>query len=72
MKDDEKIACHICKKEIPKAAAVHSEGQEYVLHFCNVECMDYWKEEGKKKRNRDGPADIFRIFIELFDLKRIL
>ena len=53
MKDDEKIACHICQKEIPKAAAVHAEGQEYVLHFCNVECMDYWKEEEKKKKEKE-------------------
>lgn len=49
-KTEEKIACHICKKEIPKAAAVHAEGQEYVLHFCDVECLDYWKKEQKKKK----------------------
>lgn len=53
MKDDEKIACHICKKEIPKAAALNAEGQEYVLHFCNVECMDYWKEEEEKKKEKE-------------------
>ena len=50
MKEEEKIACHVCKKEIPKAAAVHAEGQDYVLHFCNVECMDYWKKEEAKKQ----------------------
>ncbi|TET20176.1 MAG: DUF3330 domain-containing protein [Candidatus Aminicenantes bacterium] len=48
--DKEKIACHVCKKMIPKAAAVHSEGKEYVLHFCNTECLDYWKEEKKEKK----------------------
>lgn len=31
--DKEKIACHVCKKMIPKAAAVHSEGKEYVFDF---------------------------------------
>ncbi len=50
MKDEEKIACHICKKEIPKAAAVHSEGQEYVLHFCDISCLDHWKKEEEKKK----------------------
>ena len=51
--DMEKIACHVCKKMIPKAAALHSEGQEYVFHFCDTECMDYWKkEEEKKKKNK--------------------
>lgn len=51
--NEEKIACHICKKIIPKATAVHAEGQEYVIHFCNVECLDYWKTE-KEKKKREG------------------
>jgi len=51
-KTEEKIACQVCKKIIPKAAAVHAEGQEYVLHFCNVECMNYWKKEQKKKKKK--------------------
>ncbi len=49
---EEKIACEVCQKEIPKAAALHAEGQEYVLHFCSIECLDYWKkEQGKNKNN---------------------
>jgi len=40
---DEKIACHVCQKLIPKAAALHPEGQVYVLHFCSLECLDYWE-----------------------------
>jgi hypothetical protein len=49
-KKEEKIACHVCKKMIPKAAALHAEGQEYLLHFCNVECFNYWKETQKKEQ----------------------
>jgi hypothetical protein len=48
MKEEEKLPCHICKKIIPKATALHAEGEEYVLHFCNIECMDYWKKEKKE------------------------
>lgn len=46
MKDTEekKIACCICKKLIPKAAALHAEGEQYVLHFCDIECLDFWKD----------------------------
>jgi len=36
MNEEKKIACHVCKKDIPKAAALHAEGEEYVLHFCNI------------------------------------
>jgi hypothetical protein len=45
--NEEKIACHVCKKMIPKATALHAEGGEYVFHFCDLGCMDYWKKEKK-------------------------
>lgn len=48
--NDEKIACHVCQKEIPKAAAMHAEGEEYVHYFCSTECMNVWK---KKKEGQD-------------------
>lgn len=51
-KQDEKIACHVCKKIIPKAAALHAEGQDYVLHFCDISCLDYWKKETEKKNKK--------------------
>ncbi len=48
--NEEKIACHICKKMIPKATAVHAEGEAYVLHFCDLDCMDYWKKDRKEEK----------------------
>jgi len=48
--DEQKIACEVCKKLIPKDAALHAEGQDYVLHFCNLECLDYWKTHHDKKK----------------------
>jgi len=50
--NEEKIACHVCKTMIPKATAVHAEGEEYVLHFCNLDCMDYWKKEKKDEKEK--------------------
>ncbi len=47
--NEEKIACHVCKTMIPKATALHAEGEEYVLHFCKLDCMDYWKEQKEDK-----------------------
>jgi hypothetical protein len=49
---EEKIACHVCKKMIPKAAAVHAEGEKYILHFCNLDCLDYWKKDQKKESQK--------------------
>lgn len=54
MKDkNEKISCHVCKKMIPKAAAVNAEGEEYVMHFCDIECLDYWKKEKKEQQKKE-------------------
>ena len=47
--DHDLIACEVCKKEIPKAAALNAEGGEYVLHYCSIECMDVYKKEQEKK-----------------------
>jgi len=47
-KEERKIACDVCRKLIPKAAALHAEGKEYVFHFCNIECLDYWKNHQKE------------------------
>jgi Domain of unknown function (DUF3330) len=50
-KDKEvKIACDVCQKMIPRAAALHAEGRDYVLHFCSIECLDFWK--NKKNKNK--------------------
>lgn len=47
--NEEKIACEVCKKEIPKSAAVTAEGEEYVHYFCHTECMEVWKNRKKQK-----------------------
>jgi YHS domain-containing protein len=51
-KGEKKISCHVCKKLIPKAAALHAEGEDYVLYFCNIECLDYWKNQEKENREK--------------------
>ncbi|MFQ6037476.1 MAG: DUF3330 domain-containing protein [Candidatus Aminicenantales bacterium] len=55
MSKEDKIACHVCRKEIPKAAALHAEGEEYVLHFCDISCLDFWKKE-KKDKKKESPS----------------
>jgi YHS domain-containing protein len=52
MKEEEKIACHVCKKVIPKSAALQAEGKDYVYYFCNTDCLNYWKKNQKKKENK--------------------
>ncbi len=38
------VACEICMKEIPHDVAKTFEGDEYVLHFCGLDCYRQWKQ----------------------------
>lgn len=51
--NNEKIACHVCKKMIPKAAALHAEGAEYVHHFCDTSCLAFWEEDKEKDKDKE-------------------
>ncbi len=47
---DEKVECDICMKEIPKSGAQMDETNDYVAHFCGLDCFDKWKHQ---KENDD-------------------
>ena len=51
--ENEKIACEVCKKMIPKAAAVHAEGEGYVHHFCDTSCLLFWEKDKKKEEKKE-------------------
>jgi hypothetical protein len=36
------VPCAVCQKEIPKSVALCSEDQDYVLHFCGLDCYEEW------------------------------
>lgn len=40
----EKIPCNVCQKEIPISEAENFEAQDYVEHFCGLECYSTWKQ----------------------------
>jgi len=41
----ELLECSVCLKEIPKSSVQHDEVNEYVMHFCGIECYSQWKDE---------------------------
>ena len=42
------IDCDVCHKEIPQSVAMTEEGEDYVLHFCGLECYTAWKSKNEK------------------------
>lgn len=43
----EKIPCDVCHKEIPLSEANRFEAEDYVAHFCGLECYTTWKERSE-------------------------
>jgi len=40
----EMVSCDECMKRIPAEQAVKSESQDYVRHFCGLECFRRWQQ----------------------------
>jgi hypothetical protein len=41
--DPETVACEVCLKEIPRTEATVPEAEDYVVHFCGLDCYELWK-----------------------------
>lgn len=53
----ETIPCDVCHKEIPLSEAQRFEAQDYVAHFCGLECYSTWqhRSEALKRQDKKGP-----------------
>ncbi len=52
---DEQVPCEVCHREIPLSEANHFEAEDYVLHFCGLECYSTWKlRSDNLKRQQQG------------------
>lgn len=49
----EKIACDVCHKEIPLSEANRFETQDYVAHFCGLDCYSTWKQRSEALERQD-------------------
>lgn len=45
----EKLSCDVCHKEIPLSEANRFEAQDYVAHFCGLDCYSTWKERSETR-----------------------
>jgi hypothetical protein len=43
----ELVSCDICKKEVPLSEAKNFEAEDYVAHFCGIECYSEWKHQSE-------------------------
>ncbi|MCA1979280.1 MAG: DUF3330 domain-containing protein [Thiobacillus sp.] len=38
--------CEVCLKEVPGDAVNVADAQDYVHHFCGLDCLDLWRRQG--------------------------
>ncbi|MBI4807821.1 MAG: DUF3330 domain-containing protein [Nitrosomonadales bacterium] len=50
---DEMIPCDVCHKEIPLSEAQRFEAQDYVAHFCGLDCYSTWKHRSEALKQQD-------------------
>ncbi|MBI5005492.1 MAG: DUF3330 domain-containing protein [Nitrosomonadales bacterium] len=43
----ETIPCDVCHKEIPLSEAQRFEAQDYVAHFCGLDCYSTWQQRSE-------------------------
>ncbi len=48
----EQVACDVCMKEVPLSQATVPESQDYVAHFCGLDCYQKWKLEHAKAQDK--------------------
>lgn len=40
------LSCEVCLKEIPGDAVLTEYVQDYVHHFCGLDCLESWQKRG--------------------------
>lgn len=41
--EPEHVQCEFCLAELPVAQSIAEEGEEYIQHFCGLECLERWR-----------------------------
>jgi hypothetical protein len=44
------VPCEVCLKEIPRSEALNAEAEDYVAHFCGLDCYRAWAADAEQRR----------------------
>lgn len=43
------VSCAVCLKEIPADAVRLTDTQDYVHHFCGLDCLEAWRRQAASR-----------------------
>ena len=49
------VSCAVCLKEVPADALSHTDTQDYVHHFCGLDCLGVWQKQAALPRKQSDP-----------------
>lgn len=41
------LTCETCMRELPSDAVAISDAQDYVHHFCGLDCLEAWQKRAR-------------------------
>lgn len=44
------IQCEVCLREIPRSEAHVAEAEDYIVHFCGLECYGKWVKDAEQEK----------------------
>lgn len=48
------VSCEVCLKEVPADSVNVTDAQDYVHHFCGLDCLEAWQKQAAIRRQA-GP-----------------
>lgn len=48
------VTCTVCLKEVPADSVNVTDAQDYVHHFCGLDCLEVWRKQAAIRRQA-GP-----------------
>lgn len=48
------VSCEVCLKEVPADSVNVTDAQDYVHHFCGLDCLEAWQKQASI-RQQAGP-----------------
>jgi hypothetical protein len=48
------VSCAVCLKEIPADSIRVTDAQEYVHHFCGLDCLEIWRKQATADAGESG------------------
>lgn len=55
------VNCAVCLKEIPADSVRVTDAQDYVYHFCGLDCLELWREQAAMSGVQSGPPSPDRL-----------